>query len=193
MDYFIISIIFVIVLFIIYFISYKYYFYDKSIYLKSNKDNKLYLIKNTKNKYKKVELIDKLVNSLYQLLEYLYVKDININNVNIEDIKKKIKESEIIENLTNTDTSYTVNKGEKLILCLADRKTDKLYDYNLLIYVLIHELAHIMNSTYGHDDAFKKTFRQLIDIAEEIGIYEYEDYHKYPKHYCGMLLNTNIK
>lgn len=193
MDYFVISIFVILIIFIIYYISYKYYFYDKSVYLQSNEDNKLYLLKNTKNKYKKVEIIDKLVNSLYQLLDYLESKDIKINESNIKKIKEKLKDSEIMENLTNTDTSYTINKGEKIIICLADRKTDKLYDYNLLIYVLIHELAHIMNSTYGHDKAFKKTFRQLVDIAEEIGIYKYEDYHKYPKQYCGMLLNTNIK
>lgn len=192
MDYFKTLIIVVLIIIILYFIISKIVFYNKSEYLKSNTNDKYYLVKDTKNKYNKVELIDKLFNSLNVLLEELKNSNYDFKDINIEEIQEKIKNSEILENITDSDTSYTVNKGEKIILCLADRENDNLYSYNLLMYVLIHELAHILNTTYGHDDNFKKTFRFILEKAIELNLYTYEDYKNNPVNYCGLILNTNI-
>ena len=192
MDYFKTLIIIVLIIIILYFIISKIVFYNKSEYLKSNTNDKYYLVKDTKNKYNKVELIDKLFNSLNVLLEELKNSNYDFKDINIEEIQEKIKNSEILENITDSDTSYTVNKEEKIILCLADRENDNLYSYNLLMYVLIHELAHILNTTYGHDDNFKKTFRFILEKAIELNLYTYEDYKNNPVNYCGLILNTNI-
>ena len=192
MDYFKTLIIVVLIIIILYFIISKIVFYNKSEYLKSNTNDKYYLVKDTKNKYNKVDLIDKLFNSLNVLLEELKNSNYDFKDINIEEIQEKIKNSEILENITDSDTSYTVNKGEKIILCLANRENDNLYSYNLLMYVLIHELAHILNTTYGHDDNFKKTFRFILEKAIELNLYTYEDYKNNPVNYCGLILNTNI-
>ncbi len=192
MDYFKTLIIVVLIIIILYFIISKIVFYNKSEYLKSNTNDKYYLVKDTKNKYNKVDLIDKLFNSLNVLLEELKNSNYDFKDIDIEEIQEKIKNSEILENITDSDTSYTVNKGEKIILCLADRENDNLYSYNLLMYVLIHELAHILNTTYGHDDNFKKTFRFILEKAIELNLYTYEDYKNNPVNYCGLILNTNI-
>lgn len=192
MDYFKTLIIVVLIIIILYFIISKIVFYNKSEYLKSNTNDKYYLVKDTKNKYNKVDLIDKLFNSLNVLLEELKNSNYDFKDIDIEEIQEKIKNSEILENITGSDTSYTVNKGEKIILCLADRENDNLYSYNLLMYVLIHELAHILNTTYGHDDNFKKTFRFILEKAIELNLYTYEDYKNNPVNYCGLILNTNI-
>lgn len=192
MDYFITLIIIVIIIIILYFIILKIIFYNKSEYLKSNIYDKYYLIKDTKNKYNKVDLIDKLFKSIDILLENLKNSDYDFKDINIDDIQKKIKESEILENITNSDTSYTINKGEQIVLCLADRQTDNLYSYNVLMYVLIHELAHILNISYGHDENFKKIFKYILQKASDLNLYKYEDYKNYPINYCGLELNTNI-
>lgn len=194
MDFFIILIFCVIIILIVYFLCYKFYFYYKSEYVKSNIDNQYYLVKNTKNKYKKADLMAILFQNINMLLDYLENNSIKLNNKNIDyqKIKNIIKNSEIIENITNSDTSYTINKGEKIIICLANRKTDNLYDINLIMYVLLHELAHIINSTYGHDKNFKTVFKELVDNAIKIKIYKYENYKESPQEYCGMELNTNI-
>ena len=192
MDYFKTLIVVVLIIIILYFIISKIVFYNKSEYLKSNTNDKYYLVKDTKNKYDKIDLIDKLFNSLNVLLEELKNSNYDFKDIDIEEIQEKIKNSEILENITDSDTSYTVNKGEKIILCLADRENDNLYSYNLLMYVLIHELAHILNTTYGHDDNFKKTFRFILEKAIELNLYTYEDYKNNPVNYCGLILNTNI-
>lgn len=192
MDYFITLIIIVIIIIILYFIISKIIFYNKSEYLKSNIYDKYYLVKDTSNKYNKVDLIDQLFKSIDILLENLKNSDYDFKDINIDDIQKKIKESEILENITNSDTSYTINKGEQIVLCLADRQTDNLYSYNVLMYVLIHELAHILNVSYGHDENFKKIFKYILQKASDLNLYKYEDYKNYPINYCGLELNTNI-
>ena len=70
------------------------------------------------------------------------------------------------------DQSYTLNK-EKVFLCLHDKKTGKMYDKNMLTYVLIHEMAHVLNKgDEGHTPAFHKIMDQLLDIAEKKGLYD---------------------
>ena len=50
-------------------------------------------------------------------------------------------------------TSYSVNKGEKIVLCLRSRDgKDRLIDENTLTFVSIHELAHIMTKSVGHTE-----------------------------------------
>ena len=65
--------------------------------------------------------------------------------------------------------SYTINK-EKTYLCLFD-ENGKYYDKNMLIYVLLHEFAHIINHEIGHPPSFVKTFDELLRKAEEVGIW----------------------
>lgn len=84
------------------------------------------------------------------------------------------------------------NKGEKFISYLANKKTDNLYDINLIMYVLLHELTHIINSTYGHEKNFKTIFKELVDNAIKIKIYKYKNYKESPQEYCEMELNTIV-
>ena len=192
MDFFNILIAFTLFMFVVYITASKIYFYNKTEYIKSNIYDKTYLVKNTENKYEKVKLIDQLLESLNILIGDLKTnEDLNIES-DFEDIQNRLINSEVLENITNSDTSYTVNKGEKIVICLADRDTDKLYSYNLLMYVLLHELAHIINTTYGHDENFKKVFKIITQRAIDLNLYTYEDYKKSPKNYCGLTLNTSI-
>ena len=70
------------------------------------------------------------------------------------------------------EQSYTLNK-KKVFLCLKNKKTGKTYDKNMLIYVLLHELAHVLNEKdVGHTPAFHAEFDKLLKIAEEKGIFD---------------------
>lgn len=66
--------------------------------------------------------------------------------------------------------SYTTNK-KKVHLCLKDEKGDY-YHENMLLYVGLHELAHVKCDEIGHTDKFHKIFQQLLDKAADIGIYD---------------------
>ncbi len=66
--------------------------------------------------------------------------------------------------------SYTINK-DKIYLCLRDQNGDY-YPMNQLVYVLIHEIAHRVNSVdVGHTDEFYRIFDELLQKATSMGIY----------------------
>lgn len=70
-------------------------------------------------------------------------------------------------------TSYTVNKGEEVVMCLRDEQ-GSLHDENMLMYVLLHELAHIASesvSSEGHNEEFLNEFHFLLDQAIKWGVY----------------------
>ena len=93
---------------------------------------------------------------------------------------------------TSNLTSYSVNKGEELSFCLHSKKTKELHDINLLMYVAIHEMSHIACPEIGHGELFKKIFKNFVQIAVELNIYDKVDYNLYPIEYCGMNLNSSI-
>lgn len=78
----------------------------------------------------------------------------------------------IIKNLKlyKGEKSYTINK-KKIFMCLRDDKGEY-YPLNMLIFVLLHEVAHQLN-TYdvGHTEAFHAKFDELLDKATDIGVF----------------------
>ena len=66
--------------------------------------------------------------------------------------------------------SYTINK-RKIYLCLKDEKNEY-YNFNMLMYVAIHELAHVLCDEIGHTAKFHRIFQELLDKAEQIKIYD---------------------
>jgi hypothetical protein len=80
-----------------------------------------------------------------------------------------------------------VNKGEKIVFCLRARdQTQKLEDINMLMFVAIHELAHICTTSVGHTDEFWTNMRFLFEEAINIGVYSKQDFKSHPVKYCGM-------
>lgn len=85
-----------------------------------------------------------------------------------------------------SSAAYTVNKGDQMRICVRDEKSDNLFENeNDMMFVLIHELAHLMSKSYGHNLEFKKNFSIITRIAVELGIYDYIDYQKNPTNFCG--------
>ena len=61
---------------------------------------------------------------------------------------------------------------------------------NIIMFVIIHELAHIMTIQIGHPKEFWDNMKYLLEQAEEINLYYPEDYEKNPQIYCGMEINS---
>ena len=69
-----------------------------------------------------------------------------------------------------SDKSFTINK-KTTFLCLKD-KNGEYYPLNMLVHVLLHEVAHSLNTTdVGHTENFHKMFDQLLARATELGVY----------------------
>ncbi len=91
---------------------------------------------------------------------------------------------------TSSDTSYTVSKGKILYVCLREKKAPfRLQNTNDILFVLLHELAHMGNNTWGHGKAFWTVFKFVLQEANNCGIYDPIDYSRDPRPYCGLTIN----
>ena len=88
----------------------------------------------------------------------------------IHDDLKKVHEKANHVTMKHGNQSYTVNK-KHITMCLKD-KDGKYYDDNMLNYVALHELAHVLCDEIGHTPKFYAIFDQLLEDAEKIGIYD---------------------
>ena len=88
-------------------------------------------------------------------------------------------------------TSYSVNKGEKIVLCLRQRD-NSFVDPNVLTYVAVHELGHLMSATVGHNDEFWANFKRVLEEAMAIGIYKKVDFAAQPHSYCGISITSSV-
>jgi len=189
-----------IILLIIFIIIYKYK-YKAPIKQVDAFDNNSYIVNDLPDAQEASDTLAKIIKIINQLVDNI-INDYNNKIVNKED-KKYIKYVEIIkerlpyvkisENPTNSQyTSYSVNKGEELVLCIRDRKKYKIHPINELLYVTIHEIAHIGSPEIGHTKLFHDINIYLLSKAIQYGLYKYVDYNKDNKDYCGMVLQTTI-
>ena len=89
-------------------------------------------------------------------------------------------------------TSYSVNKGEKIVFCLRSKdEKQKLVDLNIMMFVALHELAHTMTKSVGHTPEFWNNFRILLRNARKLGIYKRVNYNEKPVEYCGTKITDD--
>jgi hypothetical protein len=86
-------------------------------------------------------------------------------------------------------TSYSVNKGEKINFCVRSKTDDKLVKENIMTFVAIHELGHLMTKSIGHEPDFWSNMRLLLKIAIDNGLYQNVDFNKKPEPYCGITIS----
>ena len=170
------------------FLIYQYHYYSNIETIVSKIDNRNYDVQIKNDSQEAADLIAKVREKLILLVNHMYKTYPDDDNV--KRLKKNFNPDVIQEGIDNPSySSYTVNKGEKIILCL--RTNGKLVDLNILTFVCIHELSHIGNETVGHDDDFWEFFKELLTEAINIGIYIKHDYKTNPVEYCNMKITSS--
>jgi len=92
--------------------------------------------------------------------------------------------------IPQTDTiAYALEKKD-IFICVRD-STGTIQNIDDLFFVLLHELSHIQNDTYGHDDKFWKQFKRTLEIANKTGCLPYKDYDNYHVMVCGKVISSN--
>lgn len=87
-------------------------------------------------------------------------------------------------------TTYTLNKGEKMVFCLRARgQDDRVHDLEMLTFVAIHEMAHVASITEHHTPEFHSNFKWLLQTAVNCGVYQPENFKKRPRKYCGITVS----
>lgn len=185
-----ISIITPLVLFLIFLIYLKREQQEVSI-VKSKIDGDEYLVINKPDKEFAADTLAQVKQKLLKLLKQVsdkFDKAEKNKHENIRLLLQRFNPNAIVESGPDNDYStYTLNKGEKIVMCLRTRDgSDKLHSLNLLMFVAIHELAHIMTKSKGHTEEFKDNFLFLLEHAITCGAYRPEDYRSNPEVYCGI-------
>lgn len=189
-------IILILILFFIIYIFYKNRYYkDNLVNQISTVDNQEYFVRNVDDKSIAANTLATIKNNIKKLV--LYLKN-NISQYEkekeyINNLVKRTKQINIMETPEDEkNTSYTINKGEKIVICLRSKLLSEIHDINTIMYVVIHELAHVACPEYGHTPLFKKIFIFLLKVSHKINIYTPIDYRKNPQDYCGMTINEYL-
>ncbi len=166
-------------------------------YVMSDIDNAEYLVRDLKDSQKAANMLARIKINIKKITKYLNKyknSKYKEHKKYINQLLKNIKNVVMMENGDNgTYTSYSVNKGEQLVFCLRSKKDkDKIHDINLVMYVVLHELAHVACPEYGHGLLFKKIFSFMTDVAIELGFYKKVEFEKDPTEYCGLTITDSI-
>jgi hypothetical protein len=191
---FIIIMIFLLLFIAIIFIR-KFYGNDNLVAVKSQVDGQTYYVRQASDKFEASNTLGMIHQNMMKLVDYLQSNKAQFpeNLESIKDLVMRIKDVEITETPDDDKyTSYTVNKGEKMVFCIRSKIFNQIHDMNTIMYVAIHEMAHVACPEYGHTQKFKEIFTFLLQQSAKIGIYTPIDYRKSPVNYCGMVINEYL-
>lgn len=167
-----------------------------STYVKSSVDNKYYLVRDLPDKQQVADNLAYIKKNIKTMVSYMSKNSPDNFKPYVERLNKKINNVIILENVRDFYyTSYSVNKGEQLVFCMRSRKDgskDQKHSVNLMMYVVLHEIAHIACPEYGHGQLFKEIFKHFTEIAIQLDLYELIDFRSNPTEYCGMTIYDSI-
>ena len=171
-------------------------------FIKSDIDNEYYMVRDLTNKRQACNTIATMKQKVNILIDHLYEKkdtDYKDYRDNIIRLKQRVYNITISENNgRGKETSYSVNKGDELVLCLRSKSQwDQFHDNNLIFYVVLHELSHIASPTYepeynNHGPVFKKIFAFITTVAINIGLYQKINFNQKAEEYCGIYITDSI-
>lgn len=160
-----------------------------TVSVKSTVDGQSYSVRDMPDKQEAADIMARVrikMNKLKLHVEATYpdkpqVKQLSRNfNASSSSIYEATPEAEF--------TSYSVNKGESIHFCLRQREggDESLVHEDIVTFVAIHEMGHVITKTVGHGPDFWNNFAWLLQEAERVGIYQHRDFRAHPVSYCGM-------
>ncbi len=186
----------IIAIFLIYYYRERMHYYKVEL-VKSDIDSNFYLVRDVPDKQYASNMLAKITMNMKKLNNYLYDNKNKFPKYEkyINQLNEKLKNTKIQESTDNgIYTSYSINKGEQIVFCLRSRKNNngKLHDLNLLMYVVLHEMAHVACPEYGHTELFKDIFAFLTTEAVKISIYNKINFKNDNREYCGLTITDSI-
>ena len=164
--------------------------YGEVEYVRSTMDNREYLVRNLSDKQQAANLLADVTKSMQKLVHHMMAK--YPEDSNVQRLYSNFNPDAISEGSADSGyTSYSVNKGEKIIICIR-QKDGAFVDKNTIVYVAVHELGHLMTKDVGHTDTFWNNFKLLLNEAMDMGLYTKTDYSADPQDYCGIKITSSI-
>ena len=163
-----------------------YYMYkpDTNKYIKAD-NNKQYKVQESNNSEIKANMLSELDIKIRKIVENM--KNNDLPNKEIADrTYSKMLNIELREIPKNENgAGYTINKSH-IYLCLYNKDTNKLNVIDDVMFVLLHEVAHIMSLSFGHGEEFKKNFDFIVKLAVKINLWNKKDYSEDNVNICGV-------
>ena len=166
------------------------------VHVRSRVDGTEYLVQDLPNKQQAADNLATLVLRMKKLIQYME------NRYPADERTGLLKDRfnpEVISEGSNYDqnyTSYSVDKGQKIVFCLRDRNPENsLVDINTMTFVALHEMAHLCtnDANNSHSDIFWKNFKFILDLSQQpdLSIYVEQNFRRMPKEYCGMQISDS--
>ena len=164
-------------------------------YVKSTVDDNSYLVRNLPDKLEAANRLAEVRSRILRLITHF--KQSKSDNQIALDILKNFDAEPTRFSESTPDaqyTSYSVNKGEKVFMCLRQRdEKEELVNENIILFVALHEMSHVGTTSIGHTPEFWNHFAWLLEQAEHIKIYQFTDFAAHPVEYCGVHITDSPK
>lgn len=161
---------------------------QNTVKVKSTLNGKEYAVQNLPDKQEAADSMARIHQNLDKLIDHYKNDPATMADPRIKVMISRFHPDNMMENdLNENSTSYSENKGEKIVVCLRDKRDGyPLVDDNTVMFVILHEMAHLMTTTIGHTPEFWTNFRRILHDATSVGVYTPINYSKNPTDYCGM-------
>ena len=160
----------------------------------STVDGKTYKVRDMPDKKEAANLMAQLrirLTKLCDILEKKYPDKAQVKQL-VQNFRSD--PSRFIEATPDSEhTSYSVNKGESIHMCLRQREgsDESLVNENVMTFVALHELSHVCTESVGHGPDFWNNFGWLLKEAEAANLYSYTDFQAHPVSYCGVYITDS--
>lgn len=162
-------------------------------YVTSSVDGKEYLVRDLPDKQTAADMLARVREKLTTLTEHMkktYPDDKRVQFLNDHYHNDNTELSESTPSVKYT--SYNVNKGDAVKLCVRQRNdAQEIIEENTITFVAIHELAHSMTKEHGHTQTFWANFKLLLQEAVKIKLYRPQDFEQNHAPYCGIKITDS--
>jgi hypothetical protein len=160
---------------------------------RSTVDGREYRVRDLPDKQKAADLLANLRLSLGKLMDSLHQS--YPDKPQVQRLVKNFRAdpNRFLESTPDSEhTSYSVNKGESVHFCLRQRNaSEDLVNQDIMMFVALHEMAHMITKSIGHDQEFWNNFGWLLKEAEERNMYKPTDFKHHPVAYCGVSITDS--
>lgn len=160
---------------------------------RSTVDGREYKVRDLPDKQKAADLLAKLRLRLQTLMDSLIQAYPNKPQVQRLVQNFRAEPSRFLESTPDAEhTSYSVNKGESVHFCLRQRDHQEgLVPEDVMVFVALHEMSHMITETIGHGPDFWNNFGWLLREAEQRSLYKPQDFKSHPVLYCGVSITDS--
>lgn len=165
--------------------------FTEMVRLTSRVDDRMYKVRKLPDQQAAADYLARINARLQALISHMVAK--HPGNPDAKRLYENFRPNALEEGSPDTGyTSFSVNKGERIVLCIRQKGTNAFVDENVLMYVAVHEIAHLMTKEIGHTDTFWANFRFLLTEAMDQKLYAKVEFDRKPEEYCGIHITSSI-